>query len=112
MSAYGFALAFFFVVFWAEEVATVTLCLAALAIIAGGSFVDLPQSQRGARSSRFPRAVYLADHPRLDHLSAAVLLAWREATRTVDAVGTVEAARTVEKATEARGVSRSAPPPQ
>jgi hypothetical protein len=25
MSAYGFALAFFFVVFWAEEIATVTL---------------------------------------------------------------------------------------
>ena len=37
MSAYGFALAFFFVVFWAEEVATVTLCLAALTIIIGGS---------------------------------------------------------------------------
>jgi len=37
MTAYGFALAFFFVVFWAEEVATVMLCLAAAAIIHGGS---------------------------------------------------------------------------
>jgi hypothetical protein len=37
VSAYGFALAFFFVVLWAEEVATVTLRLAAFAIIAGGS---------------------------------------------------------------------------
>jgi hypothetical protein len=37
MSAYGFALAFFFVVLWAEEVATVTLWLAAAAIIVGGS---------------------------------------------------------------------------
>ena len=37
MSAYGFALAFFFVVLWAEEVATVMLWLAALAIIVGGS---------------------------------------------------------------------------
>jgi hypothetical protein len=37
MSAYGFALAFFFVVLWAEEVASVTLWLAALAIIVGGS---------------------------------------------------------------------------
>jgi hypothetical protein len=36
MSALGFALAFFFVVFWAEEVATVMLWLAALAIIIGG----------------------------------------------------------------------------
>jgi hypothetical protein len=37
MSAYGFALAFFFVVFWADEIATVTLWLAAAAIIVGGS---------------------------------------------------------------------------
>jgi hypothetical protein len=37
MTQYGFALAFFFVVFWAEEVATVILWLAALTIIIGGS---------------------------------------------------------------------------
>ena len=36
MTVYGFALAFFFVVFWAEEVATAMLWLAA-AIIVGGS---------------------------------------------------------------------------
>jgi hypothetical protein len=37
MSAYGFALAFFFVVLWAEEVATVMLWLAAAAIVVLGS---------------------------------------------------------------------------
>jgi hypothetical protein len=37
MTAWGFALAFFFVVLWAEEVATVMLWLAALAMIVGGS---------------------------------------------------------------------------
>jgi hypothetical protein len=37
MTAFGFALAVFFVVLWAEEVATVTLWLAALAIVVGGS---------------------------------------------------------------------------
>ena len=36
MSAYGFALAFLFVVLWAEEVATVMLWLAAAAIVVGG----------------------------------------------------------------------------
>jgi hypothetical protein len=37
MSALGFALAFFFVVLWAEGVATAILWLAAAAIIVGGS---------------------------------------------------------------------------
>jgi hypothetical protein len=37
MTAYGFALAFFFVVFWADEVATVTLWVAAAAIVVVGS---------------------------------------------------------------------------
>lgn len=37
MTAYGFALAFLFVVFWADEVATVMLWLAALASILGGA---------------------------------------------------------------------------
>ena len=46
----------------------------------------------GARSSRCFRALYLADHPRLGDLSAAVLLAWREATSAVKAVGAIEAA--------------------
>ncbi len=44
MSAYGFALAFFFVVLWAEEVATVTPWLAALAIIVGGSLWVTPNA--------------------------------------------------------------------
>jgi hypothetical protein len=37
MTAYGFALAFFYVVLWAEEVATVILWLAAAAIVVVGS---------------------------------------------------------------------------
>jgi hypothetical protein len=37
MTAYGFAVAFFFVMLWAEEVATAMLWLAAATIIVGGS---------------------------------------------------------------------------
>jgi len=37
MTAYGFALAFFFVVLWAEEVATAILWLAAATIVFVGS---------------------------------------------------------------------------
>jgi hypothetical protein len=37
MTAYEFTIVFFFVVFWAEEVATVMLWLAAAAIIVGRS---------------------------------------------------------------------------
>ena len=59
MSAYGFALAFFFVVLWADEVATVILWLAALATIVGGSL-----------------RVYHNPNPALVVLSIFTLLTW------------------------------------
>jgi hypothetical protein len=63
MSAYGFALALFFVVLWAEEVAT-ALWLVALTSIIGGSL----WAYYNPNAALVARALYLADHPRLGPL--------------------------------------------